>query len=254
MPNLARAVQEGHYAKKQFSSKAGLISWGHKRRFQVAVDLAREFVGKRLLDYGSGDGTFLAMLAAEPFAPAEAVGAELFAHTVDECNKRLGEGAQLRFVLVDDLDQQGQFDGIYCMEVLEHVVDKDPILDRLARLLAPQGKLIVSVPVETGLPLLVKQAARRVAGWRGLGDYPGIAPYTAGEYVASIFAGRKQHISRPVFQGEGGTTHHDHKGFNWMALQTELERRFRVISVMSSPVTSFSPHLGSQAWFVLGKK
>ena len=62
----------------------------------------------------------------------------------------------------------GHYDLITCMEVLEHVVETREVIERLCRLLAPGGRLVVSVPVEIGAALVVKQAARRIAGWKDL--------------------------------------------------------------------------------------
>jgi hypothetical protein len=137
------------------------------------------------------------------------------------------------------------------MEVLEHVVSLEPVIERLWRLLADSGTLIVSVPVETGVPLLVKQMARRVAGWRGIGDYPGTSPYTTREYCVSVFAGRRPHLARPIYGGE--TPFHDHKGFNWMALRARLEERFVLEQTLASPMRWLGPHLATQVWFVLKK-
>lgn len=136
------------------------------------------------------------------------------------------------------------------MEVLEHVFDVGHVLDRLARLLSPSGALIVSVPVETGLPLAVKQAARRIAGWRGLGDYKYTSAYTPGEYWKSLFAGGRQHIARPVYEGEDRYPYHDHKGFNWMSLRRTLAERFRIERTLGTPVPWLPPHLASQVWFL----
>jgi hypothetical protein len=137
------------------------------------------------------------------------------------------------------------------MEVLEHVVDLDTVVDRLWNVLAPDGTLLVSVPVETGLPLLVKQAARCVAGWRGIGDYPGTSPYTWSEYLVSVFAGARQHLARPTYGGD--KPFHDHKGFNWMALRDRLSRRFAIERVVASPLPWLGPHLATQVWFVMRK-
>jgi hypothetical protein len=140
------------------------------------------------------------------------------------------------------------------MEVLEHVVALDTIVDRLWRLLADAGTLLVSVPVETGLPLLVKQAARRVAGWRGIGDYPGTSPYTWREYGKSVCAGERQHLTRPVHGTDGPTPFHDHKGFNWMALRARVRTRFVLDRTVASPLPWLGPHLATQVWFVLRKR
>jgi hypothetical protein len=141
------------------------------------------------------------------------------------------------------------------MEVLEHVVDRASLLQKFSRLLSPSGKLVVSVPVETGLPLLVKQSVRRLAGWRGIGDYPGQTAYTFREFTKSVLAnGERQHIRRPVHMGPGGNQSHDHKGFNWMVLKKQLQQDFEIERIVASPLTWLSPHLASQVWFVARKK
>lgn len=257
MKTMGAAVRRGHYARKQILSKDRLIAWSHRARFEAGLRLAREHAaGRRVLDYGCGDGSFLAMLTGGggDATPREAVGAELSADLVEDCRRRLGVRGRLGFVTAAELDgpeHRGAYDLVVCMEVLEHVVDPEAVVGRLARALAPGGRLLVSVPVETGLPLLVKQAARRVAGWRGIGDYPGTSPYTLGELWAGVVAGARQHVARPVHTSPDGTRFHDHKGFNWMRLRATLARSFEVERTLGSPVAWLPPHLGSQAWFVL---
>lgn len=252
-------VRQGHYAKKQLFSKDRLIAWSHRRRFEVGLGLARRYAANgRVLDYGCGDGSFVAMLVeGGSGAPRAAVGAELSEGLVEECRRRLGGRPGLDFVIATELEgseHRGAYDLVVCMEVLEHVVDVAPVVARLARVLAPGGRLVVSVPVETGLPLLFKQAARRVAGWRGIGDYPGTSPYTFGELWNGLVAGARQHVARPVHTTADGTRFHDHKGFNWMRLRATLAESFGVEDVLGSPVAWLPPHLGSQAWFVLRNK
>jgi SAM-dependent methyltransferase len=252
--NSDAALREGHYAAKQIFCKDRIIAWSHRRRFDTGLALARAFRGQRLLDYGCGDGTFLAMLSATADRPAEATGAELDQYQVTDCQTRLGHRAGLSFVSIESLDSpahQERYDAVVCMEVLEHVVEVDMVIDRLWRLLAADGTLLVSVPVETGLPLLVKQAARRIAGWRGIGDYPGTSPYNLREYGASVFAGSTPHLTRPVYGGD--TPFHDHKGFNWMALRDRLARRFVIDRVEASPLPWLGPRLATQVWFVARK-
>jgi len=253
MPNLYSAIEDGHYAKKQLFSRDRLVAWSHSRRFETAVSLASEFAGKRVLDYGCGDGTFLALAMTRYEAPMLGVGAELPGSYLDDCRSRYGFERRLRFVDVGDLDgreQTGVYDAVFCMEVLEHVVDWEPLMQRFKRLLAPGGKLIISVPVETGLPLVFKQVVRRVAGWRKIGHYPGTSAYSAGEMAVSIFAGSAQHLPRPVFDTGGGPSY-DHKGFNWKVLRHRLERDFVIERTLASPFQWLGPALATQVWFVL---
>ncbi len=256
MPDLRSAIESGHYARKQIFSRDRLVSWSHGRRFEMAVSMAAAFTGKRILDYGCGDGTFLAMTLLGDKAPVLAVGAEISAEIVDDCRDRYRDEPRLRFVRVADLsaaEHAGRYDAVFCMEVFEHVVDWEPELARIERLLVRGGALVVSVPVETGLPLLVKQTVRRIAGWRGIGHYPGTTSYTLRELTASVFAGDTQHIQRPVFSN-GGALFHDHKGFNWMVLKERLARQFDLERVLASPFSSFGPRLATQAWFVLRRR
>jgi len=247
------ALRSGHYAAKQIFCKDRLIAWSHRRRFEVGLDVVRALAPRRLLDYGCGDGTFLALLCAESPHPADANGAELDDRQVFDCRERLGR-ADLSFVHIaalDGPDHRARYDTVVCMEVLEHVVDVDAVVRRLDRVLAPDGRLVVSVPVETGVPLVLKQAARRVAGWRGIGDYSSTSAYTWREYWRGIFAGRTQHIERPVYDGD--VPFHDHKGFNWMALADRLGERFAIERIVASPLPVLGPHLATQVWFIARK-
>lgn len=245
----------GHYERKQLLSKDRLIAWSHRSRFATGLRLARFYCsGRRVLDYGCGDGTFLAKLMDGDEVPTEAVGAELTTALVEDCRNRHAGREGLKFVLIEQLDARehaGRFDLIVCMEVLEHVVDAETLITRLSRLVAPGGRLIASVPVETGPPLVIKQFARRIAGWRGIGDYPGTSPYTFGELCAGVFAGPRQHIARPAFTSGNGERFYDHKGFNWRRMRARLTARFDLEMTVGSPFAWLPPHLASQVWFVL---
>jgi SAM-dependent methyltransferase len=247
------SLRQGHYAAKQLHSRDRLISWSHRRRFERGLALAGDLAGQRILDYGCGDGTFLALLQEGRSAPAAAVGAEIDPRIVADCSRRFSELPSVRFVDVAALQDPAEsesYDAVFCMEVLEHVVDPVPILGEFARLLRPGGKLVVSVPIETGPPLVVKQIVRRVAGWRGIGDYPGTSGYSALEMVRSVFAGAQQHIPRPIFPTADGSQFHDHKGFNWRVLRTAVADRFELVRTATSPFDWAGPNLSTQAWFV----
>jgi len=251
------AIDAGFYAQKQLGSRSRLISWTHRGRFEMGLALARHAAGRRVLDYGSGDGTFLALLAGGRGAPAVAVGAELQDSVVEDCRTRFSAVDRLHFVRVCDLDDgeyDGAFDMVFCMEVLEHVLEPLDSLRRMNRLLAPGGRIVISVPIEIGLPVLAKQAVRRLAGWRGIGHYPGTSGYSLPEMVRSVFAGSRQHVTRPVFRSPDGMPFHDHKGFNWRRLRTELQELFDVRRETTSPVPWLGPQCGTQRWFVAEKR
>ena len=251
------AVRDGHYAAKQIYSRDRLVAFSHQRRFRTAIDLLRPFRGQRLLDYGCGDGTLIALLHQANVAPAIAVGADLDDRQVNDCRARLGGLPGTRFERIADLDcaeHRGAYDVVVCTEVLEHVVEVDAVLGTLHALVRDRGALIVSVPVETGLPLIVKQTVRRVAGWRGVGDYKWTSAYSWRELAAGVFAGHEPHMVRPVYDGAAGIPFHDHKGFNWKVLARRIESRFAIDAVVSSPFATLGPALATQVWFVARRK
>jgi SAM-dependent methyltransferase len=257
MSSLLDAVRSGYYAQNQVYSRSALISWSHRGRFATGLRLAREIGGERTLDYGCGDGTFLGLLASGDGAPGVAVGAEIYPSTVDECRDRFTGHANLEFILVDDLREpahQGRYDAIYCMEVLEHVIDPVPLLGQFEQLLAPRGTLVISVPIETGLPVVVKQAVRRIAGWRGVGHYPGTTGYTWPELIRSVAAGSTQHLVRPVITRDDGSTCYDHKGFNWRVLRALVASRFELVRESTSPLARLGPQLGTQRWLIARRR
>lgn len=256
MPDLRDAVSGGHYAQKQILSRDRLVAWSHARRFATALTMTREFSGKRILDYGSGDGTFLALAMMAGSPPGAAVGAELLEEVVKDCRTRYAAEPRMSFVQVtalDSPDHTGRYDAVFCMEVLEHVFDWEPELARMARLLTPGGTLVVSVPVETGIPVVLKQVVRTLAGWRKIGHYPGTTGYSWRELASAVFAGPTQHVTRPVFDFGDGPCH-DHKGFNWRVLHERLRRQFDVTRIAASPFTWLGPGLATQVWFICRRR
>ena len=70
-------IEPGYYSKKQIHCKDQLISWSHKRRFETGLRILKDLQPQRLLDYGSGDGTFIAMASETLWRPPYILGAEL---------------------------------------------------------------------------------------------------------------------------------------------------------------------------------
>jgi 2-polyprenyl-3-methyl-5-hydroxy-6-metoxy-1,4-benzoquinol methylase len=250
----------GAYARKQLYCKDRIVAWSHGSRFRMGRRLAERFAGARLLDYGCGDGTFLALV--HDLFP-EAVGVDLDPKQTADCVRRFASLPGLSFILTEDLadpDHNGSFELVFCMEVLEHCTDdvRHQILQDLRRLASADGTLIVSVPIELGPSLLGKQIIRTIAGWRRLGDYEYREKYSPRELCKMVFAGARTAIHRPVFRTElipGKTTFfHGHKGFNWRALQIEMEEFFRIQQVLFSPLDWLRGFFSSQAWFVCKPK
>lgn len=248
MENADR-IADGHYARKQLHCPSRAVAWSHGSRFALARTLVAPYAGGRLLDYGCGDGTFVAMVHD---AFTETRGADVEPEQIAACRRRLGDLRGVSFSLTTDIGCASAWTVITCMEVLEHCLESERrrILDELAVLCSPAGRVIVSVPIETGPSLLVKQCVRAVAGFRGLGDYAYRERYSPAEMIRAV-AGLS--VPRVVYTGTGASgpfSYYGHKGFDWREVEREVGDRFRIERRLFTPVRLTGRFANSQAWFV----
>ncbi len=112
---------------------------------QILGFYAPYFAGcERILDVGCGEGQFLAMMRGEGH---QVVGIDSDAHMVATCREQ-----GLDVVEADLFDylsrSSGQFDGIFCSNVIEHLPSEDA--ERLAKMafeaLRPGGLLLIATP------------------------------------------------------------------------------------------------------------
>lgn len=254
-PDLKERLSSGTYARKQFFCKSKVIAWSHTSRFRMARKLVATHAGRRLLDYGCGDASFLALV--HDLFP-NAVGADLDARQNADCAARFADWEGLSFVHTPELADakyDGAFDVITCMEVLEHcpTAAVDAVLADLARLVAPGGVAFISVPIEIGPSLLGKELLRTLASWRNIGDYKGKERYRPGELLRMTFAGERTEIPRPAYSFEYApglnAESHGHKGFNWKVLRRRIGRDLEVVRTRFSPLGWTGGLFSSQAWF-----
>lgn len=101
--------------------------------------------GKRVLDAGCGMGYGTAMLASRK--PTSLTGVDLSEEALVAARAALGERAELTAADVRELPfEADSFDVVVCFEVIEHVDRQAEALAELARVLAPDGVLLVSSP------------------------------------------------------------------------------------------------------------
>jgi len=248
-------IQPGHYAQKQLLSPSGLVRWSHGSRFRLARELVAPFAGRRLLDYGCGDGTFLALV--QDLFPA-ALGVDVAADQIADCARRFAGAPDIAFLSTDrliDPEHRNRHEIVVCMEVLEHCPDdiQVTVLDQMFGATAPGGTVVISVPIEIGPPLLAKQSARALVALGGLSEYATRERYQPAELVRMLFAGPETAIPREEYQGNLGSRFTGHKGFNWRRLQRTIERRFDVKRRLFSPLPLLGAWLNSQVWFVCRK-
>ena len=133
--------------------------------FDTVAGMVREVDPERVLDAGCGEGETIERLG--PLLPHPVTGVDLNPDSVRFATSRLPEDrfdtADLLALPFDD----GSFDLVLCLEVLEHVPDPRPALAELARV--SSSDLILSVPHE---PWFRLGSLARGKYLSGLGNHP----------------------------------------------------------------------------------
>jgi len=123
---------------------AGEIAYEHWHRYAFA----RRFVeGRRVLDAACGEGYGTALLGT---TAAEAVGVDIDAGSIRHAQSSYGSG-RIRFVEGSCTRlpfPDASFDVVASFETIEHLdaADQPPMLSEFARVLKPDGLLIISSP------------------------------------------------------------------------------------------------------------
>ncbi len=99
-------------------------------------------VGKRVLDFGCMDGIFTLKLQE---LGGDAVGYDVSPAAISQAERFRGTAARPVFTTFPP--GRGQFDLVYCQEVLEHVDDESALMAELVSHLVPGGMLVGTTPV-----------------------------------------------------------------------------------------------------------
>ena len=134
------------------------------RRLRIVREMTAARPGMRVLEIGSGGGHVLRM-----FPQAKLVAVDVSGVYLEAARKNLaGYDVEYHKGRVEDLAlPAASFDRVVCSEVLEHVEKPGVILAEIARLLAPAGRAIVTVPNDPLIHLLKRIANPRSADWGG---------------------------------------------------------------------------------------
>ena len=128
----------------------------------------RDLAGKRVIEIGCGRGGFSCWLASQPARPNEIVAAD-FAVTAVEKGKALAASRGLTDVTWQVCDIQkipyedASFDTVISCETIEHVPNPRLAIRELARVLKPEGRLLLTTPNYLG-PMGVYRSYLRLTG------------------------------------------------------------------------------------------
>lgn len=203
----------------------GDLSKLYYRRFDQALNLADLTPSDRVLEVGGGTGVFLLSLVK-------------YCNNVYYSDVSLYNDFEAPQVLMDKVESEAavqfidtdvtslafddnSFDKIFAMDMLEHVLQEEQAIEELSRVLDKGGQLIVSSPVEIGVPLLIREIYRFVDGNRR-------KTKTHSELLAGI-------LGNPPIRNEGG-----HRGYDYRKTIDYLENFFVSVDFEFSPI----PELG----------
>lgn len=136
----------------EISIKNNLLQrYWHTRRFNEVAKLIEP--AKNVLDVGCADGTFTKVIFQKTKA-GRLIGIDILKTSIDYVKRRFARNKSMKFKVADAHKlpfNNGEFDAVFCLEALEHVVDPLKVLQEIYRVLKKGGYAIVLVPSENWL-------------------------------------------------------------------------------------------------------
>lgn len=201
--------------------------WLHQRRYRDTLRFLELQAHDTVLDYGCGDGYFLRM-CSEVIPVENLVGYEPDPEMYQEaaCVTR---GTGIAIVRTIDALHGAAFSKIACLETGEHLVDKEleALLVNIERLLAQRGRMVISVPIETGVPALLKNIFRILKGH--VPDNLTVLNFWRMVFGISILRSTPEHY-------EHGQYIYSHMGFNHRQFEKVLKQYVRIEEKHYSPL------------------
>jgi glycosyltransferase involved in cell wall biosynthesis len=123
------------------------------------------YIGKRVLEVGSGTGNMTRFLSTRDSVAATDINPAYLAELRNRFEGRPHIGIyHLDLAAIDASPEVGSdFDTVLCLNVLEHVEDDAGALRRIYDILCPQGRLLLVVP---GMPSLYGEIDRAIGHYR----------------------------------------------------------------------------------------
>ncbi|MBU2693192.1 MAG: class I SAM-dependent methyltransferase [Candidatus Eisenbacteria bacterium] len=235
------------YGGYTYGSSFPLKRWLHRRRFEEAIHILSLSSDDTLLDYGCGDGFLLKQIMDRDLLPGrQLVGYEPAEVMYQQCKAQLA-GTDAKIVSTLSSISNQIFSRVCCLETCEHLSDTvlADVLNDVAGSVKTDGMAVISVPVEIGIPALLKNTFRYFKNPKGRG-------LTLKKFIQA-FLGLK------IDRGEAGELsdlpyYYSHIGFDYRVFKQKLEQYLVIDAVTYSPLHILGPFLGMTVYYTCTRR
>lgn len=138
--NVNDTLARRHPGDAYYQDAAWPIRFVERKRLEIIREMVGVSAGLSILELGCGAGYVL-----REFPDARLTGVDISGVALEAAGRNL-LGYDVTLMHADAKDLTGSYDRVICSEVLEHVDDPEAMLATLARLVAPSGRAIVTIP------------------------------------------------------------------------------------------------------------
>ncbi|MCP4005451.1 MAG: class I SAM-dependent methyltransferase [bacterium] len=199
----------------------------HRNRLRTLHEILRSLpLGEsgKLVDFGCSDGFILQQLRASLLREEdwELYGFDHNDSFLDQARAKKIPRCEFDIYSLTTVTERfrDQFDVVLCLETIEHCGDFRNALRNLEVACKPGGKIVVTVPVEIGLPGLIKYIGKRVLRPGEFTDF--FVQRSELEYLAALVTGRDlEKFRQPAQSGWP-----EHLGFDNNRLNEFIQQEF----------------------------
>jgi len=209
-------------------SRTHLTGFRYYRRLELIRQLLNPHISSetRLLDLGCGDGTWLRYVSRHI---GYGVGIDVGWNNATEEWSSPPENIVLKkgdfFTCCIDAEL---FDVVCCFETLEHFRDPYSVICLMKKCLKPGGIAVISVPIEIGPSVLVKQLVAKAT------RYNRDATWTLMELVNAVFYNVGEIKKQRATSEYGGE-----KGFDYRDIENLFNQNFQNVRYRGTPFPVF---------------
>jgi 2-polyprenyl-3-methyl-5-hydroxy-6-metoxy-1,4-benzoquinol methylase len=230
------------YSNQTINNKSSIKRFSHKRRFQVALSLLDLKINDSILDFGTGEGHLLKLLAEQKDVK-EIVGYEPVIDMFQELSVNIENLNYNNIQIIYDLEslKEKEFDYVSCFEVFEHFSknEQNKFLEEIRKITKNDGHIIISVPLEIGLSALFKNTIRILVGQKQSNS-------SLKSIMKAVFCFPDNRIQKGYI--------HSHIGFNHNNLEELFKiNQLKIIKKQYSPFKYLFGLLNSQIFYILKK-